>query len=167
MKAILDVYYEKESSHASCIVFKDWQDITPYDFARLTLPAALDYHPGRFYERELPYLIAVLNEFIYRFNTIIIDGYVHLKRDVGKGLGTYLFESLPYPVSIIGVAKNPLKIADSFIAITRGASKRPLFISAIGCPVEDAANYILSMHGRYRIPTLLKVADKLARGLYR
>jgi hypothetical protein len=83
--------------------------------------------------------------------------------EVGKGLGIHLFESLSYAPVVIGVAKNPLKIAERFVPIHRGRSRKPLFVSAAGCPVQEAARSILSMHGPYRIPTLLKQADHHAR----
>jgi deoxyribonuclease V len=65
--------------------------------------------------------------------------------------------------SVIGVAKNPLKIAGRFVPVFRGRSRKPLFVSAIGHPVEKASLQIESMHGVYRIPTLLKLADQYAR----
>ncbi|MCX8110195.1 MAG: endonuclease V [Syntrophorhabdaceae bacterium] len=162
MKAVIDVHYSKDRSIAACVVFKQWQDSIPFDFKRIILPPAEDYYPGQFYRRELPCLLSVLEKTGYLLETIIIDGYVHLKK--GKGLGMYLFESLPYVSNIIGVAKNPLKIAHQFTPIMRGKSRRPLFISSIGCSIEYAVNSIVSMHGDFRIPTLLKIADALTRG---
>jgi deoxyribonuclease V len=107
--------------------------------------------------------MSVLQQADYEFDTIIIDGYVHLRADVGKGLGVHLFESLSYASVVVGVAKNPLKVANHYVPINRGRSKRSLFVSAIGCSIEQAAESILSMHGPYRIPTLLKLADHYAR----
>lgn len=161
MKAAIDVYYERDKSIAGCVVFKDWQDSCPIETKRIVLPSAKEYRPGEFYVRELPCILSILKSIDYVFDTIIIDGFVHLKK--GKGLGTHLFESLPYPSSVIGVAKNPLKIADKYITIMRGKSKRPLFVSSIGCSLEYAAKSIVSMHGHHRIPTLLKLADTITR----
>jgi deoxyribonuclease V len=105
----------------------------------------------------------VLKEADQEFETILIDGFVHLLKENGKGLGVHLYESLPYSTTIIGVAKNPLKVADQFVTIYRGRSKRALYISAIGCPLEQASRLISGMHGSYRIPTLLKVAHQQSR----
>jgi deoxyribonuclease V len=148
---------------AACVVFNHWRDSTPTDLIRVVVPSTPKYRAGRFYERELPCLLSVLERAGREFETIVIDGYVHLKAEVGKGLGIHLFESLSYAPVVIGVAKNPLKVADSFVPINRGRSRKPLFVSAIGCPVEEAARSILSMHGPHRIPTLLKLADRHAR----
>ncbi len=45
----------------------------------------------------------------------------------------------------------------------RDSSKRPLIVTAIGIDESVAAKHIASMHGPYRIPTLLKWADHLSR----
>lgn len=163
MKAVLDVHYDRDQAVAACVVFCSWQDSQPVKLIRTTLPPARQYHAGRFYERELPCLLSVLQEAEVEFETIIIDGFVHLRPEVGKGLGVYLAESLSYPVSVMGVAKKVLKVAERYVQIHRGRSTKPLYISAIGCPLEYAAQSIRSMHGPYRIPTLLKIVDQHAR----
>jgi deoxyribonuclease V len=165
MKAVLDVHYERNRSTAACVVFKNWPDSRPTELFQVVLPGTSQYRPGRFYLRELPSLMSVLQRAGHEFETVVIDGYVHLKDDVGKGLGVHLFESLSYSPVVIGVAKNPLKVADHFVPIVRGRSRKPLFVSAIGCSVDEAAQSILSMHGPHRIPMLLKLADQQARGI--
>jgi deoxyribonuclease V len=164
MKAALDVHYVSDSATAACVVFDSWQDSVPRSLARAVVPAVALYRAGRFYERELPCLLSVLHQVGHELETIVIDGYVHLRSDVGKGLGAWLHESLPYSAVVIGVAKNHLKVADRFIPVHRGASKKPLYVSAIGCSLEHAARSIACMHGSYRTPTLLKAADRNARG---
>jgi deoxyribonuclease V len=164
MKAAMDVSYQGEATaHAACVVFEDWADSVPATFFRAPLTLPKPYRPGRFFERELPCLLALLQRIDRRFEAIVIDGYVHLRQDVGKGLGVHLYESLNCSTLIVGVAKNPLAMADQFIPVYRGRSGKPLFVSAIGCSAEQAALYIASMHGPYRIPTLLKLADRCAR----
>jgi deoxyribonuclease V len=165
MKAALDVHYEKDRAVAACVIFQHWLDSEPVKVLRIVLPAAREYHAGRFYERELPALLVVLQQADQEFETILIDGFVNLKPEVGKGLGTHLFESLPYPATVIGVAKNRLKLADHYIPVLRGNSNKPLYVSAVGCSLEEAARSIQRMHGPHRIPTLLKLADRHARGL--
>jgi deoxyribonuclease V len=49
---------------------------------------------------------------------------------------------------------------------TRGKSKIPLFVSAAGLSVRQAAEHVYSMGGPYRIPTLLKRVDLLSKTLY-
>lgn len=164
MKAALDVHYEGDRATAACVVFDRWRDSTPRELVRVTLPSGAQYRPGRFFERELPCLLAVLDRSGHAFETIVIDGYVHLRADRGKGLGQHLREALACAPVVVGVAKSPLKIADRFVSIHRGRSQRPLFVSAAGCSLDAAGNAIFGMHGPYRIPTLLKLADRHARG---
>jgi deoxyribonuclease V len=166
MKAALDVYYQSNSSTAACVVFENWQDSRPTEIIQTVLPSTPPYCAGRFYLREFPCLLSVLEQADRRFETLVIDGYVHLKDHVGKGLGTHLFESLWYSPAVIGVAKKPLKVADHFVPINRGRSSRPLFVSAMGCSVDRAARSISRMHGPYRIPTLLKLTDQTARKIH-
>ncbi len=164
MKAALDVHYGRKGATAACVVFENWADAAPVEVHRTTVANPAGYRAGRFYERELPCLLAVLRTAGREFESIVIDGYVHLKPGAGKGLGQHLREALSYPVVVIGVAKNPLKVADRFVPVVRGRSAKPLFVSAAGCPPSAARKAILAMHGPYRIPTLLKLADRLARG---
>lgn len=163
MRAIVDVHYSPRQATAACVVFKDWEDQAPAAVLTITLPAPAAYRPGRFYERELACLMAVLQAAGYEFETIVIDGYVHLQAPIGKGLGAHLHGSLTYAPVVVGVAKTPLTVADRFVPVFRGRSRRPLFVSAIGCPVEQAARSIAGMHGPYRLPTLLKQTDQYAR----
>ncbi len=164
MKAALDVHYGREGATAACVVFKSWGDAAPVEVLRTTITDPAGYRPGRFYERELPCLLAVLRTAGREFESIVIDGYVHLKPGAGKGLGQHLREAIPYPAVVIGVAKNPLRVADRFVPVLRGRSSKPLFVSAAGCPLEKARKAVLAMHGPYRLPTLLKLADRRARG---
>jgi deoxyribonuclease V len=163
VKAAVDVSYRDDSAVAACVAFDAWSDGEPAWLVRETLPAAARYRAGRFFERELPCLMAVLGKAAMPFEVILIDGYVHLRADQGAGLGARLAEALPYPAVVIGVAKSPLAIADRFVPITRGRSRKPLLVSAIGCPVERAAALVVGMHGPFRIPTMLRLADRLGR----
>jgi deoxyribonuclease V len=53
--------------------------------------------------------------------------------------------------------------AENVQEIVRGKSKQPLYISAVGLSISQAAEHVHSMHGPYRIPTLLKRVDLLSR----
>ena len=66
-------------------------------------------------------------------------------------------------VPVIGVAKTSFRGSGFAQAVLRGTSQRPLYVTAAGMKPEIAAAHVLSMHGEYRIPTLLKRADQLCR----
>jgi deoxyribonuclease V len=63
---------------------------------------------------------------------------------------------------VIGVAKSRFE-GSSGIAVFRGRSIRPLYVTAAGVEMEKASEKIRMMHGAHRIPTLLKRVDLLAR----
>ena len=163
MKAALDVHYRQDRATAACAVFRHWEDAAPVELLSAVGTNVAGYRPGRFFERELPCLLSILHAADRKFDSIIIDGYVHLHDSVGKGLGVHLAEALGYQAEVVGVAKSPLKVATRFTPIIRGRSSKPLFVSAIGCPLDKAKESIRNMHGPYRVPTLLKIVDQHAR----
>ena len=100
----------------------------------------------------------------------------HVKRDllhllVGK---LHLFVSFARPLLPqlqfkLALSARPTDMGASVgdgtpaIAVLHGSSERPLYVTAIGCDVDDAAENVRAMHGPYRIPTMLRLADSLAR----
>lgn len=163
MNAILDVAYRDNTAVTACVAFNGWTDSRPSAVHTRPMDGIADYIPGKFYERELPCLLDVLDRMDTSFEVLVIDGFVHLKPPRIKGLGAYLAESIRYPVAVIGVAKSPLAIADRFVPVLRGRSRKPLLVSSINMPVQRAADLIAGMHGDYRLPALIKMADQAAR----
>ncbi len=164
MNAVLDVHYDKQIAYAACVEFLNWMDTTPVRTIVVSTGVSSVYLPGRFFERELPCLLAVLKRARRKYESLVIDGYVFLKEPVANGLGAHLEQVLKYSPKVIGVAKNPLRVADRFVTIFRGKSKKPLFISSVNIPVEEAAELVAGMAGPFRIPTLIRLADKACRG---
>ena len=135
-------------------------------FSRLTadrialVPDVEPYQPGRFYRRELPPLRAVLDG-LDQMALLIIDGYADLDPAGRPGLGARAWEEFGVPV--IGVAKSAFRTGTHAIAVLRGTSARPLYVTAAGMPRADAADLVRHMTGRYRLPDALRRADSLAR----
>jgi deoxyribonuclease V len=161
MNASIDVYYACGRAAVACVLFGHWTDSTPVDAVTADLAVPAEYVPGQLYRRELPCLLAALTRVNHPIEHIVVDGFVHVKG--GPGLGAHLHEALGGSSAVIGVAKNPLAIADQFEKVFRGRSRRPLLVSAIGIDRVNAAEWIRSMHGPYRVPTLIKMADTLSR----
>jgi deoxyribonuclease V len=161
--AAVDVHYSEERSTAATVIFNHWQADVPSSRLVRSFAPASGYQPGAFYLRELPPIVAIFEELLMLPDIAIIDGYVSLS--AGKpGLGAHLFNALDRRVAVIGVAKTEFVGAPS-IALLRGSSRAPLFITAAGIDVDTAADHIASMHGENRIPTLLKLVDQLSRGI--
>jgi deoxyribonuclease V len=162
MIACLDVDYRGTRAIAAGIVFRDWGDAHGMEERLVSIPDVKPYRSGQFFVRELPCLMAILRV-LPPVRIVVVDGYVWLEGTDKLGLGAHLHESLAGCVAVIGVAKTPYFGVERVREIRRGKSTSPLFISAVGMSVEQAADHICSMHGPYRIPTLLKRVDLLSR----
>jgi len=162
MLACLDVSYRDNAACAAGVTFRDWSDAKPLDEKVIQVQNVDPYQPGQFYRRELPCLLAVLKQ-LPPIETAIIDGYVWLNGEAKAGLGAHLHEALNRKVGVVGVAKTKFQGADNVCEVIRGASKRPLFVTAAGIEKEIAAEHVRSMHGENRLPTLLARADYLCR----
>jgi deoxyribonuclease V len=160
MIAALDVHYDDTDATAAAVVFNYWTDAAPHSEYTVPCNQVHSYVPGEFFKRELPCLLAVLAKVPETLNLIVIDGYVSLGTQ--PGLGMHLWQALGEQVPIIGVAKTRYKSAGA-VEITRGRSRSPLFVTAVGMDPNQAAESIRSMAGEARIPKMLKRADELAR----
>ena len=165
MKACFDVHYlDDDTARAAAIVFGAWGDAAALNCYECIVPGVADYEPGEFYRRELEPLKAVIDLIKEDIDTYVIDAYCTLSDDGAPGLGGHLHSSIGGQAQIIGVAKNKFRSTSHAVELKRGDSDRPLFVTAIGLPADDAAKAIAAMHGAFRLPTLLKVVDALARG---
>ncbi len=156
-----DTYYFEDKAKTICLAFNKWTDSDPIKIYEEIITGVAKYEPGSFYKRELPCILSLLEKIsLDKIDLIIVDSYVILD-DKGKlGLGGHLFNELNNQIPIIGVAKSGYKeIKNNVRELLRGESKKPLYISAMGIELNLAFEYIKSMHGNYRIPTLLQIMD--------
>jgi len=123
------------------------------------VPEVAPYSPGQFFLRELPPLRAVLTT-AGALRLVIIDGYVDLDPAGRPGLGAYVHGEFAVPV--IGVAKTSFRTATHAVPVTRRSSGRPLFITAAGFPLAEAASLVREMAGQFRLPDALRRVDSLA-----
>lgn len=166
MLAAVDVNYARDSATAGCILFDGWEASRPREehVAKLMDPAP--YVPGRLYLRELPCLMAVLDRLSAPLEVIIVDGYVWLDQVGTPGLGAHLWRALGGKCAIVGVAKSSFRRGRPLSRLViRGHSAKPLYVSAAGLPVGEAARRVECMHGEARIPSLLRLVDRLVRRL--
>ena len=159
--AAADVYYlGSGGARAAAVVAADAAFTHVLGEYTAFTPEVAPYQPGQFYLRELPPLRAVLHR-IPGLSLLVVDGYADLDPDGRPGLGAHAHTEFAIPV--IGVAKSAFRAATHAIAVRRGASARPVFVTAAGMPATDAASLVQNMAGRFRIPDALRRADTLAR----
>jgi len=161
MIAAFDVHYLPEGrASVAAVMFLHYSDAVPCATYRAPAQIVSPYIPGQFYRRELPCILALLERIREVPEEMIVDGYVMLGDR--PGLGRHLFDHLGGRVPVIGVAKSGYR-GSTGVEVLRGRSRRPLYVTSAGQSPTAAAQKIASMHGPYRIPTLLKCADQLAR----
>lgn len=128
------------------------------------------YISGQFYKRELPCLksmITYLRERCASWDCIVIDGYVWLSPPDGspecQGLGARLYyEYMNWPV--IGVAKS-IYPGTPAITIFRGTEgTKPLYVTSVDFDPNEAAELIKGLPGKYKVPDLLREADRMSKG---
>lgn len=164
LKLVIDVHYHGDDfAVASGILFKRWES----DVIERTVDVKIDeiaaYESGSFYKRELPCIQALLNSVEEDITTIIIDGFVVLGEEERDGLGGHLYRAIDGAVPVIGVAKNSFKGTSEKTQVLRGESQNPLYVTAVGVALDEAKACISAMHGKYRVPTLLKQVDTQCR----
>ena len=163
MMLAVDVDYRNNKAIVAGVAFNQWADDKPAQEWVIQVPSPAAYLPGQFYRRELPCILALLKQIDAVPEVMIIDGYVYLGYEKKPGLGQYLFEALHGDTVVIGVAKKRFKNTPEGVALYRGQSKRPLYVTAVGIDEDEARQLIASMVGHHRIPVLLKRADQLCR----
>jgi len=164
--ACLDVDYRGARARAACVVIDSWTTAKPVAVYTREIEDIQPYEPGNFYRRELPCLLSVLQLLPERPDVVVVDGYVWLSSTDRPGLGAHLHAALNRYTSVVGVAKTAFVGVESstiVVAVARGSSKKPLYVTSVGVDPEVAAGWIRSMAGRSRIPDILRAADQLAR----
>ncbi|MFE4002538.1 endonuclease V [Nocardioides sp. YIM B13467] len=157
-----DVHYPPSGGgHAALVVSDDPEFGAIIERRTAWLDTVADYAPGRFYERELPALTALLAD-ADPLDVLIVDGYVDLDSHGRPGLGWHAWNAGLAP-AVIGVAKTSFRAANHAEPVLRGTSTRPLYVTAAGMPLADAAHLVRTMAGSARLPDALRLVDRLAR----
>lgn len=163
MIAFTDVQYGSDFATSACVIASSWSAPEPVDQWAIRVSPIAEYEPGAFYKRELPCLLAALEK-APRLECIVVDGYVWLDSSFTKGLGAHLFDALSGQVPVVGIAKTAYQGSPMATALRRGLSVKPLYVTSIGLEPDVAIARVRELHGAWRIPTLLKAVDALARG---
>ena len=157
----VDVDYRDSLAVAAGVWFRGWLASEAETEAVAAFREVAPYQSGELYRRELPCLLRVL-EGGPAADVVVVDGYVWL--GPGRaGLGAHLHAALGGRTAVVGVAKKPFLEDTTAVEVYRGSSGSPLYVTAEGIGLAEAARCVAWMDGPYRIPSLLKRADRLAR----
>lgn len=163
MKLVACVHYHGEGAVAAAVAFDEWD--APEASRTFTSRVAQVEKPSRAKPdlRALPCLLRLLQEHALKPDVILIDEPVHLDAADTPGLGLHLYDALGGQVPIIGVS-NPAKPAmPAQFEVFREEESRPVIVTCVGIDLGAAKVRVRTMHGKRRVPTLLKLAARLAR----
>jgi deoxyribonuclease V len=114
--------------------------------------------------RELAFILQLLREHALEPEVILIDGFVHLDAQETPGLGRHLHDALAGRVGVIGVSKTGFKDTPEQFEVMREEETKPLVVTCAGIDLGAAKARLRLMHGRKRMPTLLKLVARIAKG---
>lgn len=161
----VDVHYTDQGACVAALAFQDWTDAVPQQQYISHITHIAEYVPGEFYRRELPCIMQLLTEHHLQPDIIIIDGYVYLDGNSRPGLGLHLYHALNAEVAVVGVAKTSFCAIEPAYWVYRGGSQKPLYVTSKGADLATIQAHVSSMHGKFRMPTLLKLVDQLCRAM--
>jgi deoxyribonuclease V len=166
MKLVMDVHIEGARALVAAVAFDDWAAFEgtrnyALEIAHVEKPAK-----GELDLRALPWLLQLIAANGLAPEVIVFDGLVHLDAQETPGLGRRLHDALGGRVAVIGVAKSGFKGADTpaQFEVHREEETAPLIVTCAGIDLGAAKARLRAMHGRKRVPTLMKLAARIAKG---
>ncbi|MES2717186.1 MAG: hypothetical protein V4795_15555 [Pseudomonadota bacterium] len=108
-------------------------------------------------------MLQLLREHRLEPEVIVIHGPVHLDAAETPGWGRQLFDALGGRSAVIGISTRVMPGLPTQVEVWRDDEARPLIVSCIGLDLGAEKARVRTMHGRRRVPTLMKLAARLAR----
>ncbi len=166
MKLVMDFHIDGDTARVAAVAFDDWG--APEGTRHYSLQVAHVEKPakGELDLRALPWFVQLLEANGLQPEAIVLDGFVHLDAQDTPGLGRRLFDTLAGRAAVIGVSKSVFKGSDTpdQFCIFREDETPPLVVTCAGIDLGAAKARVRMMHGRKRVPTLMKLAARIAKG---
>ena len=163
MKLAVDVNFSGDSAVAAAVAFDDWDAPEATRSYTSRIARVEKSVRGELDLRELPCLLQLLREHALQPDLILIDGFVHVDAMETAGLGRHLYHALGGRTAVIGVARTSLPGTPAQFELHREEETRPLVVTCVGIDLGAAKARLRTMHGKRRIPTLLKLVARLAK----
>lgn len=165
MKLVMDVHFENGGARAAAVAFDDWAAFEPTrTFATAVHQVEKPPARGQLDLRELPCLLQLLSEHGLAPELIVINGFVYLDAQETAGLGRHLYDALGGQCPILGVSKSTMAgDTPAQFEVYREEETRPLIVTCAGLDLGAGKARLRTMHGKKRVPTLMKLATRLAK----
>jgi deoxyribonuclease V len=155
-------------TRSAAVVFDDWGAAEPTRTCLALLPAdaPVEALPGATPReaRELAALLRLLHEHALVPELIVFDGSVHLDAAGTPGPGLRLHAALGGRCAVVGASKAARPAMPAQFELHREDEARPLTVTCVGIDLGAAKVRLRGMHGKRRVPTLLKLAARIAKG---
>ncbi|MFG6489596.1 endonuclease V [Roseateles sp. BYS78W] len=163
MKLAITVHFDGAQAQAAAVAFDAWD--APEAAKTYVSHIAQVEKPARGEPdlRELTCVMQLLREHKLAPELILIDGFVHLDAEATPGLGQHLFHALGSRTPVIGVSKTGRPGLPAQFEVMREEEARPLTVTCAGVDIGAAKVRVRAMHGRKRVPTLMKLVARLAK----
>ncbi|MDR7332055.1 endonuclease V [Roseateles asaccharophilus] len=163
MKLAVAVHFDAAQAQVAAIAFETWDSPEPTK-TYLSHIAHVEKAPrGELDLRGLTCVMQLLREHKLEPELILIDGFVHLDSDEIPGLGQHLFLALGGMTPVIGISKTGRPGLSSQFEVMREEEAKPLIVTCAGIDIGAAKARLRAMHGRKVVPTLMKLALRLAK----
>lgn len=165
MKLALAVHHDPAFTLAAAVAFDDWNAAeATRSFKTQVDPAPKAAKGEPAWTRDLPVLLELLRQHALEPEAIVMEGFVHLDEQDTPGLGRRLFDALGGKVPVVALAKSPGAFTAVQFEVQREEEAAPVIVTSAGLDLGAAKARARTMHGRKRMPTLLKLVDRIARG---
>ena len=166
MKLVMDVHLQGDTALVAAVAFDDWAAVEGTKNYSLHIGHVEKPAKGELDLRALPWLVQLLDANGLQPEAIVFDGFVHLDAQETPGLGRRLHDTLGGRTAVIGVSKSLFKgseTPDQF-CVFREEETPPLVVTCAGIDLGAAKARVRMLHGRKRMPTLMKLAARIAKG---
>lgn len=164
MKLALGVHHHGDGAFVAAVAFDEWDaPEASRTFTSRTAHLADKPARGELDLRELPCLVQLLREHALEPDVIVMGEPVHLDAAETPGLGRALYDALGGRTAIIGVSTRSMPDMPAQFEVFREEEGRPVIVTCVGIDLGAAKARVRNMHGKRRIPTLLKLAGRMAR----
>ena len=152
---------------AAAVAFDDWDAREPtrtYVTRTGPLDKAAPGPRGQPDLRHLPGLLQLLRDHALQPDTIVLDDAVHTDAADTPGLGRHLYDALGGKTAVIGISTKAMPGLTTQYEVHREEEARPVFVTCAGVDIGAAKVRVRGMSGKKRVPALLKMAARLAKG---
>ncbi|WP_284616393.1 endonuclease V [Aquabacterium humicola] len=163
MKLAAAVHLKDDVAWAAAVTFDEWDAREALRTVTSRIDGLEKPAPGELDLREAAALAQLLGRHGLQPDTIVIDGPVHIDAAETPGWGRALFDALGGRIPIIGISAAALRGLPAQFEVHREEEGRPVLVTCAGLDLGAAKARVRTMHGKRRMPTLLKLAARTAR----